>query len=176
MTTTEHPGKSLGQVLFVTGAPGAGKSAVARALLDLASDALVFDADWLLEPMSRLMGRDMAEAADLWPSYDRLWVAILDMVMRNRQSVVLLTPLEPRSLPDVPWPEHVGWCLLDCDDATRASRLKARGWSADLIADALADARALREQVRFVIDTSNTSPHEAAVRVAERVQLHPDSM
>jgi broad-specificity NMP kinase len=165
------------RVLFVTGAPGAGKSAVAQALLDLGTDALVFDADWLLESTSHLVGRPMAEANDLWPDYDRLWAAILDMVVRNRRAVVLLTPMEPRSLPAVPWPERVGWCLLDSDDETRTSRLKTRGWSTSAISEALADARALRDQVAFVIDTSATSPSEAAARVAEwvRAQAHHGS-
>lgn len=159
-------------MLFVTGAPGAGKSVIARALLDLGTDALVFDADWLLEPTSELVGRPMAEAADLWPAYDRLWVAILDMMVQNRRTVVLLTPLESRSLPPVPWPDRVAWCLLDCDDEARIARLQARGWSTSEISEALADARALRDQVAFVVNTSRTTPHEAAAIVAGWIQAH----
>jgi broad-specificity NMP kinase len=170
MTTNERRDQGPARVLFVTGAPGAGKSAVARALLDLGIDALVFDADRLLESTSELVGRDMREAADLWPAYDRLWVAIVDMVVQNRRAAVLLTPMEPRSLPAVPWPERVGWCLLDCDDETRTARLNARGWNADLIADALVDAQDLRNQVTFVINTSNTNPREAAARVADWIR------
>jgi broad-specificity NMP kinase len=177
MSTTDHRSEAPGLVLVVTGAPGAGKSAVARALLELGTDALVFDADWLLESTSMLVGRPMAEADDLWPAYDRLWAAILDMVAQNRRSVVLLTPLEPRSLPPVPWPDRVAWCLLDCDDETRVSRLKSRGWSPSEIAEALADARVLRDQVGFVVDTSRTTPREAAARVADWVgaHVHPGS-
>jgi chloramphenicol 3-O-phosphotransferase len=173
MMTAERRDEAPIQVYIVTGAPGAGKSSVAQALLDLGIDALVFDADQLLEPTSDLVGRPMTEAADLWPTYDRLWVAILSMVVQNRHAAVLLTPMEPRSLPAVPWPERVGWCLLDCDDETRTARLNARGWSPDLIADALADARTLRDQVRFVVDTSHTDPREAAARVADWVRA-PD--
>ena len=170
MTTTQRRSAAPVRVLFVTGAPGAGKSAVAQTLLDLDTDALVFDADWLLESTSRLVGRPMAEADDLWPEYDRLWVAVLDMVVQNRRKVVLFTPMEPRSLPAVPWPGRVGWCLLDCDDEARTSRLKSRGWSNSAISEALADAQTLRDQVGFVIDTSHTNPQLAAARVADWVQ------
>src|SRR4051812_34725985 len=122
MATPANRSATPTRVLFVTGAPGAGKSAVAQALLDLDTDALVFDADWLLRPASDLVGRPMAAASDLWPTYRRLWVAILAMVAQNRRAAVLLSPMEPRELPTVPWPEGVDWCLLDCDDDTRTSR------------------------------------------------------
>jgi chloramphenicol 3-O-phosphotransferase len=171
MASAGAPGASA-QLLFVSGAPGAGKSTVAQALLELGSDALVFDADWLLEPTSELVGRDLSltETSDLWPLYDRLWAAILAMIARNGRRAVLLTPMDPGSLPAVPWPGAVGWCLLDCDDATRSARLAARGWSEAEIAEALADARALREQIAFVIDTSGSTPSEAAARVAGWVE------
>ena len=166
ISTSDRRSTTPVRVLFVTGAPGAGKSTVAQALLDLGTDALVFDADWLLESTSQLVGRPMADADDLWPEYDRLWAAILDMVVQNRRAVVLLTPMEPRSLPPVPWPERVSWCLLDCDDETRTWRLQARGWSTSEISEALVDAQTLRDQVGFVVDTSGTDSREAAARVA----------
>jgi len=159
---------SSARALFVSGAPGAGKSSVAEALLELGADAVVFDADWLLGPASDLAGRDLtvAESRDLWPLYDRLWTAILAMLARNGRPAALLTVMDPRSLPAVPWAHAVEWCLLDCDDATRTARLEARGWGEPEIADALADARALREQIAFVVDTSGTTAREAASRVA----------
>jgi chloramphenicol 3-O-phosphotransferase len=161
-------------ILIVTGAPGAGKTVLAEALLERESRALVFDADWLLAPTSDLVGRDMAEARDLWPSYDRLWAAILGMVARNHRAAVLLTPMDPGSPPPIPGTVDVSWCLLDCDDATRTARLAGRGWPNDEIAGALADAAALRLQIAFVIDTGVTTPVEAAALVAERMRAQPD--
>jgi chloramphenicol 3-O-phosphotransferase len=168
-------------VLFVAGAPNAGKSAVAAALLARGGDALVFDGDWLLEPASELVGRSLVEASDLWPAYAALWQRILAMVARNGRTAVhfgTVTPAEApalrRQLRQVP--VRLGWCRLDCDDATRTARLTARGWAAAATAEALTDAAALRRQISFAVDTSHTTPQEAAALVAAWVQApapHP---
>ena len=63
-------------------------------------------------------------------------------------------------------PVRLGWCRLDCDDATRTARLAARGWDAAAVAQALALAQALRRQIPFALDTSHTTPEEAAALVA----------
>jgi hypothetical protein len=133
-------------VLFVAGAPGAGKSAVARALLERGTEALVFDADWLLEPASALAGRSLVEASDLWSAYGALWLRVLAMVARNGRAAVHFVRVTPdeadgltRQLPQVP--VRLGWCRLDCDDATRTARLTARGWAAGAIAEALRRVR-----------------------------------
>src|SRR5438093_5658758 len=95
-------------LLFVTGAPGAGKSAVVKALIagrvarrqtaapGGADSVLVFDADWLLEPASALAGRDLTVASALWPQYRGLWLRVLEMVARNGTSAALFTPMDPR--------------------------------------------------------------------------------
>jgi hypothetical protein len=67
-------------------------------------------------------------------------------------------------------PVYLGWCRLDCDDATRATRVAARGWAASAISEALADAEALRRQIPFAVDTSHTTPQEAAGLVALWIQ------
>lgn len=160
----------------MAGAPGAGKSAVAAALLERGSDALIFDGDWLLEPASILAGRSLVEASDLWPAYGALWLRILAMVARNGRAAVhfgTVTPAEATGLLRQ-MPVRLGWCLLDCDDATRTARLAARAWGAAAIGEALADARTLRRQIAFALDTSHTTPQEAAALVAEwiRAQAH----
>jgi hypothetical protein len=149
--------------------------ASARALLDRGSEALVFDADWLLEPASALVGRSLVEASDLWPAYGALWLRVLAMVARNGRTAVhfgTVTPAEAdgllRQLREVP--VRLGWCRLDCDDATRTARLVARGWGAVAIAEALADAEALRHQIPFALDTSHTTSQEAAAHVARWIQ------
>jgi hypothetical protein len=153
---------------LVTGAPGAGKSAIAEALLALPSAALVCDIDWLIGPVSALVGQPIEEARQLWPAYNRLWLAILAMMARNRRPVIFFSPLDRAEVaaaaPAAPLDAH-HWCLLDCDDATRTARLAARGWTPAMIAEALEDARTLRDQIHHVIDTSRTTPAEAAAQV-----------
>ncbi len=116
----------------VTGAPGAGKSAIAEALLAYPSAALIFDIDWLTLPVSALVGQSIVEARPLWPAYNRLWFAILEMVARNRRPVIFFSPLDRADVAAalaMTRVDAVHWCLLDCDDATRAARLGARGWT-----------------------------------------------
>jgi chloramphenicol 3-O-phosphotransferase len=170
MPAAVGPSPAVARVLFVAGAPGAGKSAVAAALLERGSEALVFDADWLLDPASLLVGRSLLEASDRWPAYGALWLRVLAMVARNGRTAVhfgRVTPAEAegllRQLRQVP--VRLGWCRLDCDDATRTARLAARGWAAAPIAEALAVAQALRHQIPLALDTSRTTPEEAAALV-----------
>lgn len=110
---------------IVTGAPGAGKTTVVQTLLARHPDFLVFDADWLLDAASSLSGQRVAEMSQLWPPYRILWLTILHMIAHNRCPAVLFIPLEPSELP-VSWQGMIRWCLLDCDDATREMRLRAR--------------------------------------------------
>ena len=168
-------------LLFVTGAPGAGKSSVVKALVTgFAAGApggatgrvLVFDADWLLEPASALAGQDLTRAGALWPQYRGVWLRILEMVARNGISAALFTPMNPGSLPRIRWRVNVDWCLLDCDDASRTARLEARGWTPEAIEEALADARALRGEVEFVIDTARSTPEETASRLSDWFAAH----
>jgi len=155
-------------VWFVTGAPGAGKSAIAEALLTYPSDALIFDIDWLTLPVSALVGQSIIEASHLWPAYNGLWLAILGMVASNRRPAIFFSPLDRAdvaAISVITRSDAVHWCLLDCDDATRAARLGARGWTEAMIKDALEDARLLRDRIDRVIDTSLTTPDEAATEV-----------
>lgn len=137
-----------------------------------AGDPLVFDADWLIEPASALAGQDLTVASAFWPPYRQVWLRMLEMVARNGASAALFTPMNPGSLPRIRWPVNVDWCLLDCDDATRTVRLRERGWMNAAIQEAIADARALRREVELVIDTSGSTPEEAAARLSEWFRAH----
>jgi hypothetical protein len=167
-TESQSPSVPRAPLVFVTGAPGAGKSAVAEALLGYSLEALIFDLDWLTASVSALVGQPIVAARHLWPHYNRLWLAIARMIARNRRPVVLFTPWDRgdlAALPAIDWADTIAWCLLDCDDETRVARLQARRWTRDMIDEAVADGRALRGQIDFVVDTSRTMPGEAAARV-----------
>ncbi len=156
-----------GRVIFVTGAPGAGKSSTVVALRKLGDDLLVFDMDDLLPAASKLAGREVATDASTWPAYNMLWLAVLDMVRANRRPALLFTPIEPDDLPGSPASEvaaRAEWRLFDCDDATRRRRLAARpGWTEAMIAEALADAASLRRLIPSQIETA-TQPVDAVAR------------
>jgi hypothetical protein len=157
-----------GSLAIITGAPGAGKSATVAALLQRERAYLVFDTDWLLPDLGVLVGRDIATDAAIWPQYRRLWLTIAGMCECNGHGVALFIPLEPAELNAVLTPEQragVRWCLLDCDDTVRQSRLLARGWSRPAIAEALADAAVLREQVAQVIDTGRCAVTAVATTI-----------
>jgi hypothetical protein len=143
-------------LVIVTGAPGAGKSSVAAALIALDPPFLVFDADWLLADLSLLTGQQIAEREDLWPRYRRVWVTIVRMIGRNGRRVVLFIPVLPQEF-DVHLPESLrersAWCLLDCDDETRRARLQMRGWDEAAIGEAISDSRELRVHVAPRLDT-----------------------
>src|SRR5688572_20723824 len=86
-----------GRVLFVSGAPGAGKSSVVEELLKLDCGALIFDSDWLLEPASELVGRSIVEAQETWPAYAAMWMRFLTMVTRNGCTAVYFGTVGPRA-------------------------------------------------------------------------------
>ncbi len=114
---------------MVTGAPGGGTSVIAAALLAAPSAALLFDSDWLTLLVSTLVGQSISEARPLWPAYNHLWVAIVEMVTSNRRPVLFFSPLDRATVAAAAVSTRfavVQWCLLDCDDATRAARVGAR--------------------------------------------------
>jgi hypothetical protein len=151
---------------IVTGAPGSGKSSAVRTLLARQVDFLVFDADWLLDAASALSGRQVVSEGDLWPPYRIVWLVFLRMIAANHRQAVLFMPLEPSELPRS-WRGSVRWCLLDCDAATRRARLRARGWQAAAIDEAIADGTALRQQIPRAIDTGRREPESVAVSIVD---------
>lgn len=159
--------------LFVTGAPGAGKTAVVEHLLRDPPAALIFDVDWLLQPASELTGHSLVHARHLWPAYTRLWLEVLRLVARNRRPAVLFSPLAPlevAALAPCGSADPASWCLLDCDDATRVARLRMRGWTDAMIEEAVADGQALRDQVDFVVGTADRGLDATAAHVRSWIE------
>ena len=56
-------------LLFVTGAPGAGKSTTLDALLKIDSEYIAFDIDWLIESASALVEKDIRFDPGTWKPY-----------------------------------------------------------------------------------------------------------
>ncbi|MEZ4725957.1 MAG: ATP-binding protein [Caldilineaceae bacterium] len=161
----------MDDLYIVTGAPGAGKSTAVAAFLQLTTDSIAFDMDWLATPASLLAGKSIYTDPTTWPPYNALWFEILHTIHRNGKTPVLFAPLDPDDITisgKPSWCREIRWLLLDCDDATRHTRLAARpDWTATMVAEALTDAQHLREQIRHQLDTGHLSPTAVATGILE---------
>lgn len=158
---------------LLTGAPGAGKTTLLPELVRLGQGIVVMDQDELLEDRA-LLGVPIAvpEAAPIWPAYNRMWDRIIHIVRRAGHPVILLCPTpSPEDVIAGADPDgSVHWMLLDCADDLRESRLRARGWSAEWIEDALTDAAQARELLPTVITTDDEDTEKIARRVLAWVE------
>lgn len=162
---------------FVTGAPGSGKSTALKAFLELQSNYLAFDIDWLAEAASRLAGKDIYSDPSTWKPYASLWFEVLLAVYKNGQTPVFFTPNDPQDIEQYgqpAWCGEIKWLLLDCDDQTRRERLLHRpGWTELMIDESFADARTLRQVIQLQIDTTLLSPTAIANKILQWVeQIH----
>ena len=141
-------GMDPGSLLMLTGAPGAGKTAVAPGLRAALPGIVVLDLDEFLDAGGRLAGLDLRQeaAADRWPAYNDLCLTFIATVLATGHDVLLLSPLTPQEVrrstaaPDL---GDIRWAVLDCSDAHRLGRLRARRATHDTTG-ALADAAELR--------------------------------
>ena len=151
---------------IVTGAHGSGKSTSLAAFLNLESDFIAFDIDWLIVGASDLAGQDLHSARSKWQSYNSLWLDILHAIFRNHRCPVLFSPLAPTDLVGLvpPWCSDIRWLLLDCPNAILRERLEGRdGWTDSGIQEALADASQLRSEITdHVVDTNSSTPSATA--------------
>lgn len=154
-------GNALAPLYAVSGAPASGKSAVVPELLAAADGIVVMDIDELLE-QGALLGVPItaAEAAPIWPAYRRMWRRIIDMPRRAGHPVMFLSPDTPEDIGGA-----TAGLLLDCDDEVRAGRLRARGWSAKQVEDALEDAREYRTLFDAAVRTDDAEPRIVAKRI-----------
>ena len=164
------------RVLFVTGAPGAGKTAIAPLVAARLPHFIVLDMDALLDPASSLAGIDLhrPEAASTWPAYNDLWVR-LSAKLATSHPVLVLGPLDPDEVdaaPSRPMLNAVEWALLDCSDGARRERLLARGDDAPAVERAIVDADAKRSLGMYAISTDRATPDETAAAVAKWAVRH----
>lgn len=158
----------LAPLHLLTGAPGVGKTTLLPYLLEAAGGVVVADMDELLDD-GNLLGVPIAvpEAAPIWPAYNRMWGRVVGLPRRAGHPVVLLCPVpDADELADgALWEGPIRWALLDCADQLRVRRLRARGWTQDLVDDALADAAQGRSLIPTVFATDDQDPRALAERV-----------
>lgn len=158
-----------GRLSVVTGAPGAGKTAVTPLLRQLLPGIVVLDLDDFLPAAGRLAGVDLMSgaAADRWPAYNELCLTFVATVLAAGPDVLLVSPLTPAEVhAAAPALEGVRWAVLDCPDPTRRRRLGARPMTPGAIEDALGDAARLRTLGLAVLVTDAASVEESAMLVA----------
>ncbi|MBO6564390.1 MAG: hypothetical protein JJ956_06585 [Pseudomonadales bacterium] len=157
------------QLLFVTGAPGSGKSTTLAAMLKLNSEYLVLDIDWLIDSSSELSEKNLYTDSSAWPAYGRMWFDVLRSICRNSIQPLFFCPNSPSDIEEFgkpTWCTEIHWLLLDCSDAVRSKRLSERqDWGAERRREALADAAELRQSVSRIVDTSDITSSEVASKV-----------
>lgn len=171
--------RSMPPLLFLSGAPGSGKSVLAPMLADRAAGAFaVFDMDEILDDAGGLLGIPIAAggAESAWPAYNDLWLRFAALVVRSGVPVLLLGPLLPHEVDASPARQlfaDVRFALLDCANDARVARLQRRGWPADRIATALADAAAARDAIPDVVQSATTLESTADAVIRWMRQLRP---
>jgi hypothetical protein len=162
-------------VFVITGASGSGKTTVFAPLVDaLASDAvLVFDVDWLIDPLAALAG-DAGMGEPHWVALRDAWLCVAHGVAQANRATVLLGPFIPEHLERLParqWISEVHFGVLDCADDERRRRLAvSRGWRDPKIDDHIRFAAWLRANVGPVFRTDEASPAEVAGALAAWVR------
>jgi len=152
-------------LFIVTGASGAGKSTLFPLLLErLSGRCLVFDVDWLIDPMKR------ADGEVDWDAFRDAWLTVAHGAAQNGQPVVLLSPFHPGQLDELParaWVGDIHFLVLDCPDDERERRIRARPpWRARDIDQQNAFGAWLRDHVSPAVDTAELTPDAAADAVA----------
>jgi len=146
----------------VLGAPGSGKTTVARRLRSsLSGRVVVVDWDDFMPAVEMLIGRGVRTSPELWNPYRHLVRSVVEVCAPV--PVVVLGVCTPEELAD--WPE-ARWVVLDCDDDERRRRLTGKP-SAE-IESAVADGRAYRGLGLPIIDSSGRTASEV---VADLVRV-----
>jgi hypothetical protein len=151
-------------ITAVLGAPGSGKTEVARPLVTLLPSHVVLDWDFLMGPAGRLAGREIQPNPQTWASYRGLIREVICAV--SHLPVVLLGVCTPDELAG--WPIDA-WVLLDCADDELRRRLSSRAQPDDIHA-AVSDARQYRSFGLPAFDTTCQSPSQVAAALAQFVQ------
>jgi gluconate kinase len=164
---------ALGPLFVVTGASGSGKTAVAVSLARrLRGRCVTFDADLLMDSAGALSGGQPVN----WPALRDAWLAIAHGVAQSGMPTVLLGPIIPAHLEDLParrWVGDIRFLVLDCPDDLRRARINARPrWRARDIDEQVEFGRWLRRNIPDSVDTSRDTPDGTAAAITAWIDRH----
>lgn len=164
---------ALAPLFVVTGASGAGKSAVLAPLARrLQGRCVTFDIDWLIDPAAALSaGRPID-----WSALRDAWLAVAHGVAQSGMATVLLGPLVPENVDTLPlrrWIGDIHFLALDCADDLRRERINARPrWRSRDIEQQVDFGRWIRRNIAERVDTGDGTPEDTAAAVADWVDRH----
>jgi shikimate kinase len=178
-----HPFRRL-PTFVLTGASGAGKSAVCLALARAQLEGEAWPPDCVFLEQDILWRAEFARAEDEYRTFRNLWLRVAKNVGQGGRPVVLCgsgVPRQYEACPERRYFTAVHYLALVCDDDLLVERLEARpGWRRS------GDAEFVREMVTFnrwfrenaqqteppiaLLDNTTLSVQECAERVAEWVR------
>jgi hypothetical protein len=157
-------------LFVVTGASGSGKTTVLPHLLACLPEFVIFDVDWLIDPVARASAPRPVD----WDALRDTWLTIAHGAAQGGRPTVLLGSIVPGQFDGLParrWVSDIHFAVLYCPYDVLRTRLAARpAWRGSDIDEHVRFAAALRRLVDTalvdtVIDTTGT-PEQTALRVA----------
>lgn len=164
-------------LVVLTGASGAGKSTIVPLLIErLAGTCVVFDVDWLIDPLREASPDRGIE----WGAFRDAWLHVAAGLAQNRMPTMLVGPFIPEHLETLPGRELLGeiaYGVLDCADDVRRTRIEARpSWRLRDIDEQVAFGAWLRTNLTPVFDTDTATPMATADAVAGWIRdLQPET-
>ncbi|HEY6738890.1 MAG TPA: hypothetical protein VI076_08570 [Actinopolymorphaceae bacterium] len=157
-------------LFVVTGASASGKTTVLPDLIAALPECVVFDVDWLIDPLGRLCLPDPMD----WTGFRDTWLSVAHGVAAGGRTTVLLGPFVPEQMAELParrWVTDIHFAVLDCSDEVRRARLAARPpWRERAVEEHVAFAARLRSEITPVVRTDEKSPAQVAARLAAWVR------
>ncbi|CAI6052302.1 hypothetical protein PAECIP112173_01442 [Paenibacillus sp. JJ-100] len=153
-------------LFVVTGASGTGKTTVSSHVRELLPEFDVFD-------------MDIIDNVD-WQIAKENWLRVAYSISLSGRGTVLCGTMVPENIASSNYIERFERILfinLHCDDTTRETRLKARGWNKNAIEDhrnfanwLVQNADTAFNPAMPTIDTTNLSSEEAAKQIEQWVK------